>query len=78
MITSDSQSDPGIKINSQPFTYRIEKGITQEISPIRESVINLDAHNPLPQPIRETDPVINPDLHPPLRSLSTRSTADYK
>ena len=68
MITSDSQSDPGIKINSQPFTYRIEKGITQEISPIRESVINLDVHNPLPQP----------GLHPPVRSLSTRSITDYK
>ena len=39
---NDNQSDPGIKINAQPFTYRNENDITQEISPIRELVINLD------------------------------------
>ena len=44
---NDNQSDRGININSQPFTYRNEKDITQEISPIRESIINLDVHNPL-------------------------------
>ena len=42
-------------INTQPFTYRNETDITQEILPIREPVINLDVHNPLAQPIRETD-----------------------
>ena len=65
---NDNQSDPVIKINTQPFTYRNEKDITQEISPIREPVINLDVHNPLAQPIRETEPVTNPDLHTPLPS----------
>ena len=80
---NDNQPDPGININTQPFTYRNEKDITQEISPIREPVINLDVHNPLAQPIRETEPVTNPDLHTPLpsnkkRSLSTRSATDYK
>ena len=65
---NDNQSDPGIKINTQPFTYRNENDITQEISPIREPVINLDVHNPLAQPIRETEPVTNPDLHTPLPS----------
>ena len=43
---NDNQSDPDIKINTQPFTYRNEKDITQEISPVREPVINLDVHNP--------------------------------
>ena len=65
---NDNQPDSVIYINTQPFTYRNEKDITQEISPIRESVINLDVHNPLPQP----------GLHPPIRSLSTRSITDYK
>ena len=65
---NDNQSDIGININTQPFTYRNEKDITQEISPIREPVINLDVHNPLAQPIRETEPVANPDLHTPLPS----------
>ena len=65
---NDNQSDPDIKIDTQPFTYRNEKDITQEISPIREPVINLDVHNPLAQPIRETEPVANPDLHTPLPS----------
>ena len=65
---NDNQSDPGIKINTQPFTYRNENDITQEISPIREPVINLDVHNPLAQPIRETEPVTNPDLDTPLQS----------
>ena len=58
---NDNLSDPGININCQPFTYRNEKDMTQEISPIKESVINLDVHNPLTQPIRETKPVINLD-----------------
>ena len=65
---NDNQFDPGININTQPFTYRNEKDITQEISPIREPLINLDAHNPLAQPIRETEPITNPDLHTPLPS----------
>ena len=65
---NDNQSDSVIYINTQPFTYRNEKDITQEISPIREPVINLDVHNPLAQPIRETEPVTNPDLHTPLPS----------
>ena len=39
--------DSGININPQPFTYRNEKYITQEISPIREPIINLDVQNPL-------------------------------
>ena len=65
---NDNQSDPGIKINAQPFTYRNENDITQEISPIREPVINLDVHNPLAQPIREMEPVTNPDLHTPSQS----------
>ena len=65
---NDNQPDPGININTQPFTYRNEKDITQEISPIREPVINLDVHNPLAQPIRETEPLTNPDLHTPLSS----------
>ena len=51
-----------------PFTYRNEKDITQEISPIIEPVINLDVHNPLAQPIRETELVTNPDVHTPLPS----------
>ena len=42
--------------------------ITQEISPIRETVINSDVHNSLLQTITETEPVINPDLHTPLAS----------
>ena len=50
------------------FTYRNEKDITQEISPIIEPVINLDVHNPLAQPIRETELVTNPDVHTPLPS----------
>ena len=62
---NDNQFDPGININTQPFTYRNEKDITQEISPIREPVINLDVHNPLAQPIRETEIVTNSDLHSP-------------
>ena len=53
---NDNQSDPGININ------------TQKISPIRELVINLDVHNPLTQPIREREPVTNPDLHSSLPS----------
>ena len=65
---NDNQSDPGIKINTQPFTYRNENDITQEISPIREPVINLDVHNPLAQPTREAEPVANLDLHTPLPS----------
>ena len=48
--------------NFQPFTYRNEQDIIQEISPIRKPVINPDVHNPLLQPIRETELVINPDL----------------
>ena len=60
---NDNQSDPGININPQPFTYRNEEDITQAISPIRKPVINPDVRNPLSQPIRETEPVINPDLH---------------
>ena len=44
---NDTQSDSGININPQPFTYRNEKDITQEISPIREPIINLDVQNPL-------------------------------
>ena len=63
---NDNQFDPGINSNTQPFTYRNEKGITQEISPIREPVINLDVHNPLAQSITDTEPVTNPDLHTPL------------
>ena len=43
---NDNQSDPGININTQPFTYINEKDITPEISPIREPVINLDVQNP--------------------------------
>ena len=65
---NDNQSDPCININTRPFSYRNEKDITQETSPIREPVINLDVHNPLAQPIRETEPVTNPDLHTPLPS----------
>ena len=65
---NDNQPDSVIYINTQPFTYRNEKDITQEISPIGEPVINLDLHNPLAQPIRETEPVTNPDLHTPLPS----------
>ena len=65
---NDDQSDSGININTQPFIYRNENDITQEISPIRETVINLDVHNPLAQPIRETEPVTNPDLHTTLPS----------
>ena len=42
--------------------------ITQEISPIRETVINSDVHNSLLQTIAETESVINPDLHTPLAS----------
>ena len=38
---NDNQSDPGININTQSFTCRNEKDITHEISPIRESIINL-------------------------------------
>ena len=60
---NDNQSDPGININPQPFTCRNEEYITQAISPIRKPVINPDVRNPLSQPIRETEPVINPDLH---------------
>ena len=56
----DKLSDPGININRQPFTYRNEKDVTQEISPIREPVISVDVHNPLAQHIRETEPVIIP------------------
>ena len=52
---NDNQSDIGININTQPFTYRNEKDITQEISPIKEPIINLDVHNPLAKPIRETN-----------------------
>ena len=43
---NDNQSDPGININTQPFTYINEKDITPEISPFREPVINLDVQNP--------------------------------
>ena len=75
---NDNQSDPDIKINTQPFTYRNEKDITQEISPIREPVINLDVHNPLAQPIRETEPVRNPDLHTPLPSNKKDHFQHYK
>ena len=39
---TDNESDPGININTQSFTYRKEKDISQEISPNREPVINLD------------------------------------
>ena len=46
---NDNQSDPGISSNTQPFPYRNEKDITQEISPIREPVINVDVCNPLAQ-----------------------------
>ena len=53
---NDNQSDPGININAQ------------EISPIREPVINLDVHNPLTQPIREREPVTKPDLRTSLPS----------
>ena len=38
----DEQSHRGININPQPFTYRNEQDITQEISPIRQPVINQD------------------------------------
>ena len=48
------------------FIYRKENDISQEISPIRASVINLDVQYPLAQPIRETEPVTNPDLPTPL------------
>ena len=65
---NDNQSDPVININTQPFTYRNENDITQEISPMREPVINVDVHNPLAQPIREMEPVTNPDLHTPSQS----------
>ena len=75
---NDNQSDIGININTQPFTYRNEKDITQEISPIREPVINLDVHNPLAQPIRETEPVRNPDLHTPLPSNKKDHFQHYK
>ena len=44
---NDKLSDPGININRQSFTYRNGKDVTQEISPIREPVINLDVHNVL-------------------------------
>ena len=65
---NNNQSEPGIDINPQPFTYINEHDIIQKISSIREPVINPDVHNPLSQSIRKTDPVINPCLHTPLPS----------
>ena len=80
--SNDNQSDTGININPQSFTYRDEKDITQEVSPIREPIINPDGHNFLPQTIGETELVINPDLYTSLPSkkkvFSTRATTDYK
>ena len=80
---NDNQSDPGIIFNPKLFTYRDEPDITQEISPIREPVINPDVHNPLPRPSTETEPVINHDLHTPLPSnkkdhFQHDQQADYK
>ena len=69
---NDNQSDPGININTQSFTYLNEKDITQETSPSKELIINLDVHNPLTKPIRETEPVEIPDL---LTLLPTYSKA---
>ena len=43
----DNITDPGINTNPQPFTYRDEQDITQEISPIRKPVVNPDVQNPL-------------------------------
>ena len=43
----DNITDPGINTNPQPFTYRDEQDITQEISPIRKAVVNPDVQNPL-------------------------------
>ena len=62
---NDNQSDPGI--NPQPSPYRDEQAVTQEISPIREPVTSPVIINPLPQPIREMQP-LSPDLYTPLPS----------
>ena len=44
----DNITDPGINTNPQPFTYRDEQDITQEISPIRKPIVNPAVQNPLP------------------------------